>query len=70
MTAWEGDNEQQMASVVDRDGDTPIFSRNVRPLNVLRKDGNLVPQGLNLANKRPDARPMAEKCNALIGTEW
>jgi hypothetical protein len=68
-TAGEGGDEQQMASVGDRDGDTPIFLRNVRPLNVPRKDGNLVPQDLNPAYKRPDVRPMAGKSNALIAEQ-
>ena len=58
-----------MATVGDQDGNPPIFSRNIRPLNVPRKDGNLVPQSLNPAYKRPDAWPTARKSNALIAEQ-
>ncbi len=58
-----------MASVGNQDSDTPIFLRNIRPLNVPRKDGNLIPQSLNTAYKRPDARSTAGKSNALIAEQ-
>ena len=56
-TGWEGEDGQQMASVGHQDGDFPIFLRSIHPLNVPRKDDNLVPQSLNPAYKRPDAWP-------------
>jgi hypothetical protein len=64
--AREGLDEQQLAAILDRDNTTPIFLRNIPPLNVLRKDDNLVPQSLNPVYKHPDARPTAGISNALI----
>ena len=56
-------------SWVDRDNNTPIFLRNIHPLNVPRKDDNLIPQSLNPAYKCPDAQPTAGKSNALIAKQ-
>ena len=56
-------------SWVDRDNNTPIFLRNIPPLNVPRKDDNLVPQSLNLSCKCPDARLTVGISNALIAEQ-
>ncbi len=56
-------------SWVDRDNYTPIFLRNIPPLNVPRKDDNLVPQSLNLSYKCPDARLTVGISNALIAEQ-
>ncbi len=60
-TAREGHDEQQLAAVVniadeDHDDNTPIFLRDITPPNIPRNDEILVPQRLDLAYKRPDAR--------------
>jgi len=73
-TVREGYNEQQLATVVDvpeedRGDDTKIFLRDLTPPKIRRKGGNLVPQGLDPAYERPDARPAAGITNALIAKQ-
>ncbi len=65
--AWEWYDEQQ--SIVDCDLNSPIFLRNIRPLNVPRKNDNLVTQSLNLAYEHPDAWPTAGISNALVAEQ-
>jgi hypothetical protein len=57
----EGFDEQQLVAVVNQDDNTPIFLRNTPPLNVPRKDDNLVPQRLNPAYRG--------RSNALIAEQ-
>jgi len=70
-TAREGYDEQQLAAVVniaeeDRDDETPILLRDITPPNIPRNAENLVPQSLDPAYKRSDARPAAGISDALI----
>ncbi len=67
--AWEWYNEQQSVANVKRDCNSPIFLRNILPLNVPRKNDNLLTQSLNPAYKRPDARPTAGIGNALVAKQ-
>ena len=74
MTAREGYDEQQLAALIniadeDQDDNTPIFLRDITPPNIPRNDENLVPQSLDPACKRPDARPAAGISNALIAKQ-
>jgi hypothetical protein len=67
--AWEWYDEQQSVAYVERDGNSPIFLRNILPRNVPRKIDNLITQSLNPAYKHPDARPSAGISNALVAKQ-
>ncbi len=69
-TVRKGDEVQQLAAVVsvteeDRDGATPIVLRDIFPPKNLWNEKHHVPQSLDPACERPDARPTAGIRNVL-----